>query len=88
MRKALLVFIFIFLIAQTASACPVCWGDPDDAMVKGANRGIWVLLGIVGFVQIGFAALFISFWRRARAQQRFKESLHVIHPFDKGGPLS
>ena len=71
-------------IVQTAWACPVCWGAPDDPMVKGVNKGIWVLLGLVGFVQIGFVALFWSFWRRAREQQRFRESLHVI----EGGPVS
>jgi hypothetical protein len=53
-------------------------------MVKGVNKGIYVLLGLVGLVQIGFVALFWSFWRRAREQKRFRESLHVI----EGGPLS
>lgn len=86
MRKAAIVLVL--LAAQAASACPVCWGNPDDPMVQSANAGIWVLLGIVALVQVGFAALFISFWRRAKAQQRFRESLHVIHRFDQGGPLS
>jgi hypothetical protein len=53
-------------------------------MTEGANRGIWVLLGIVGFVQLGFVALFWSFWRRARDQRRFRESLRLI----EGGPRS
>ena len=66
-----------------AFACPVCYGPPDDPMVKGTNNGIWVLLGVVGFVQVGFAALFWSFWRRARALRRFRESLRVI----EGGGL-
>jgi hypothetical protein len=69
-------------LAPALSACPVCWGAPDDPMVKGANMGIWVLLGVVGFVQIGFIAMFWSFWRRAREQRRFRESLRVI----EGGP--
>ncbi|MDQ3281946.1 MAG: hypothetical protein M3Q69_11100 [Acidobacteriota bacterium] len=72
------------LATRTLLACPVCWGSPDEPMVKGVNNGIWVLLGLVGFVQIGFVALFWSFWRRARAQQRFRESLRVI----EGGPHS
>ena len=76
--------LLILFAAQSAMACPVCWGAPDDPMVKGVNKGIWVLLGLVGFVQIGFVALFWSFWRRAREQKRFRESLHVI----EGGPLS
>lgn len=84
MRKAAVAIVLILIFANAAAACPVCWGNPDDPMVKSANNGIWVLLGVVGFVQIGFAALFISLWRRARQQQRFRESLHVI----EGGPLS
>ena len=88
MKKAAVALVLVLLFANAASACPVCWGAPDDPMVKSANNGIWVLLGVVGFVQVGFAALFISLWRRARQQQRFRESLHVVHQFDKGGPLS
>ncbi|MEO8381914.1 MAG: hypothetical protein ABI779_19790 [Acidobacteriota bacterium] len=66
------------VFSQSALACAVCYGAPGDPMTKGLNNGIWVLLGLVGFVQISFAALFWSFWRRAREQQRFRESLHVI----------
>jgi hypothetical protein len=82
MRTA--AIILLVMIAPAALACPVCWGNPDDPMVKSANNGIWVLLGVVAFVQIGFAALFISLWRRAKERERFRESLHII----EGGPLS
>ena len=80
----LLSLTFLLLLALPAFGCPVCWGAPDDPMVKSVNKGIYVLLGFVGFVQIGFIALFWSFWRRSREQKRFRESLHVI----EGGPLS
>jgi hypothetical protein len=79
-RSAMLAILL--LATQAVYACPVCWGAPDDPMVKGVNNGIWVLLGLVGFVQIGFVALFWSFWRRGREQRRFRESLRVI----EGGP--
>jgi hypothetical protein len=72
----------LILVAPTAFGCPVCYGNPDDPMVKGVNSGIWVLLGVVGLVQIGFVAMFWSFWRRGREQRRFRESLRVI----EGGP--
>ena len=73
------VFALILLaLAEPVFACAVCYGAPGDPMTEGMNRGIWVLLGIVFFVQIGFAALFWSFWRRSRAQRRFRESLRVI----------
>lgn len=80
-------FLLVILVAQSALACPVCLGNPDDPMVKGVNKGIWVLLGFITFVQIGFVALFWSFWRRSRERQRFRDSFHVVHP-SEGGPLS
>lgn len=81
-HRAAVVAVLVLLLPVIASACPVCFGSPDDPLVKGANRGIWVLLGFIAFVQIGFIAMFWSFWRRARAQKRFRESLRVI---DGGG---
>jgi hypothetical protein len=90
--RALVVIAALVLIAPAALACPVCFGSPDDPMVKGVNNGIWVLLALVALVQIGFAAMFWSFWRRARDQKRFRESLRVIHSFDRSfdreGPLT
>ena len=70
--------VLALAIAPSALACPVCFGSPGDPLVKGANNGIAVLLGIIVLVQIGFAALFVSFWRRARALQRRREQFHVI----------
>ena len=70
------------LAAEPAMACAVCYGNPGDPMVKGMNNGIWVLLGLVGFVQIGFVAMFWSFWRKSREQRRFRESFRVL----EGGP--
>ena len=78
----LCAFATLLFFATTVSACPVCWGNPDDPMVKSANSGVWVLLGVVAFVQIGLVAMFWSFWRHARQQRRFRESLRVI----EGGP--
>ena len=79
------VFALIALsVAPEAFACAVCYGAPGDPLVKGANNGIMFLLAVVGLVQIGFIAMFWSFWRRARAQRRFRESLRLI----EGGPRS
>ena len=66
------------LVAQSAMACPVCFGDPSSPLTRGASNGILFLLGIVGVVQIGFIALFVSFWRRARANRRLREQFHVL----------
>lgn len=86
--RRVIAILAILLIAPTALACPVCFGAPNDPMVKGVNNGIWVLLGLVAVVQVGFAAMFWSFWRRAREQKRFRESLRVIHSYDREGPLT
>jgi hypothetical protein len=64
--------------ATTASACPVCFGDPNAPIQKGVNNGIWVLLGVIGSVQVGFVALFWTFRQRARELQRRREQLKVI----------
>ncbi len=80
--------MLLLVIAPAVFGCPVCFGAPDDPMVKGVNNGIWVLLSLVGLVQIGFVALFWSFWRRAREQKRFRDSLRVIHSYDREGPFS
>jgi hypothetical protein len=77
-EQGILFALATLLFTQAAFACPVCFGSPDDPMVKGTANGVWVLLGVIGFVQIGFAALFWSFWRRARAMRRFRDSLRVI----------
>ena len=78
----------LLLAAQPALACAVCWGSPDAPMVKGVNSGMYVLLAFVAFVQIGFIALFWSFWKRARDLKRFRDSLQVIHGGQEGsGPM-
>jgi hypothetical protein len=74
-----LLLLAIQLLAPPAQACSVCYGAPDDPMTKGVNNGIWVLLGVVGFVQIGFAAMFWTFWKRARSQRRFREQFRVVN---------
>ena len=68
----------IVLAAQVASACPTCYGDPGSPMTKGSNNAILFMLGIIGFVQVGFIGLFVTFWRRARALRRRRESLRLL----------
>jgi len=66
------------LSAVYVNACPVCFGNPSSPLTKGTSNGILFLLGVIGLVQIGFVALFITFWRRARALRRRRESFHLI----------
>jgi hypothetical protein len=48
-------------------------------MVKGTNNGIFFLLGVIGFVQVGLGAMFVAFWRRARALRARRDALRVIN---------
>lgn len=68
----------VFGAALPAAACAVCYGDPDSAMSAGLNNAVLFLLAIVGVVQGGFVALFVSIGRRARERARRKASLEVI----------
>ncbi len=42
--------LILLATAQSARACPVCFGDPDSAMAQSAGTGILVLLGFIAFV--------------------------------------
>lgn len=76
--------LLALLLAPTlASACPVCFGAAGSTASKAASNGIFFLLGVIGFVQMGFVAMFIGFWRRARALRAHRDSFRVID----GGPF-
>jgi hypothetical protein len=72
--------IIVLLIAApiVASACPVCYGNQQTPLTKSAGNGVLFLLGIVGSVQVGFVALFVSFWRRTKALQQKREQFQII----------
>ena len=78
LAAAMMAVLLSMLIAEPLFACAVCTGAPGDPLVEGANRGIWVLLGIVFIVQIGFVALFVTFWRRARAIRKVREQFRLV----------
>jgi hypothetical protein len=69
--------IAIALVANSAFACPVCFGGASGGG-QGMNAAIIFLLIVVGVVQAGFVALFWSFWRRAKELRRRRESFHLI----------
>ena len=85
MKPTVRVVLGILAVALVASAagpamaCPVCFGASDSPMAAGMNNGIFFLLGVIGMVQIGFVALFVSFRRRGRVYQERLESFEVIN---------
>ena len=68
----------VVLWPQAAHACAVCFGAPNSPQTHGMNNAIFFLLGVVGFVQIGFVSLFYTLWRRARELRRHREEWQVI----------
>ena len=75
----LVLAVATFLIwADAASACAVCYGGADDAMTRGMNNGILTLLSVVGIVQIGFVAMFYSFWRRGKRRRDQRDKFQLI----------
>ncbi len=76
--RFVVVAICMLLVPSVLSACPVCYGAPNSPMTKSSNNAIMFLLGVVGFVQVGFIALFWSFWRRAKELRRRRDSFHLL----------
>jgi hypothetical protein len=77
-KTQLVIAVCLLLVPSILSACPVCYGAPDSPMTKSSNNAIMFLLGVVAFVQVGFIALFWSFWRRAKDLRRRRESFSVV----------
>ncbi|HSY51423.1 MAG TPA: hypothetical protein VLC46_21645 [Thermoanaerobaculia bacterium] len=76
--RFVVMVIALLLVPAILSACPVCYGAPNSPMTKSSNNAIVFLLGVIGFVQVGFVAMFWSFWRRAKELRRLRESFRVI----------
>lgn len=79
MKIAAAVLVALVLFAPSSYACSVCYGStPTGPQVSGMNNAILFLLGIIGVVQVGVVALFLSFRKRARLQARRRESFRLI----------
>ncbi|HSP34712.1 MAG TPA: hypothetical protein VLU46_10390 [Thermoanaerobaculia bacterium] len=70
--------VVLVAAASPLSACPVCFGDPNSPMVHGTSNAILFLLGVVGFVQLGFVAMFVSWWRNAEKLRKHREEFRLI----------
>lgn len=77
-RIAVIAAAVLLLAPAVLSACPVCYGAPNSPMTKSSNNAIMFMLGIIGFVQVGFIAMFWSFWRRAKELRRRRESFRLL----------
>jgi hypothetical protein len=77
-RSGLLAAVLAAFAPAAARACAVCFGGADSSMTEGMNAGILALLGIIGFVQVGFIALFLHFRQRSKRLEEHSDSLHLI----------
>ena len=77
-NRQLIITLLLILAPQVAHACPVCYGNPDSPLTKGSDNAMLFMLGVIGFVQVGFLGLFFTFWRRSRALRRRRESFRVL----------
>ena len=69
------IFLALWMMGDRAAwACSICYGEAEGPMLEAARGGVWLLFGLVGVVQLGFAAFFVSLWRRAR---RFRENVRT-----------
>jgi hypothetical protein len=55
---------------SAARACAVCFGDPESGMAQGVVAGVFVLIGVVGFVLVGLAGTGLFWMHRARQLSR------------------
>jgi hypothetical protein len=58
--------VFLTTPYDIASACSVCFGDPNSKMTQSIGWGIWVLMGFIVGVLILFAALFLKIRARMK----------------------
>lgn len=57
-----------------ASACSVCYGAAEGQMINAARMGVWLMVALVGAMQVSFGVFFVHLWRRARKQKESLES--------------
>ncbi len=75
---AILACLGALLSAEPVLACSVCFGDPNSAMVQGAQAGVLVLLGVVCVVLMGLASLLLFWMRRAAHLRTLEEASQTI----------
>jgi hypothetical protein len=59
--------------ASPVFACATCFGDPESPLTKGALMGVYVLVGVVGFVLSGIVATGACWIQRSRRLARVDE---------------
>lgn len=71
-----------------ARACPVCYGDPESEMVRGAVWGVAVLGVIVYGVVMGMVGIGVTWFVRARKLAGTQAELSLSRPAREDGMAS
>jgi len=69
MSRIVLVLLCFLLFVGQASACEVCFGDPNDPQTKGMNGAIITMVIITYLTITGMFTFFVIAYRRARAKR-------------------
>lgn len=65
--KRSLILLLLTLSPRLASACTVCFGDPNSPSAQAMGMAIFFLLATVGTVFVGAGAFVFTLARRARS---------------------
>lgn len=65
-----LSILFVYTAVERASACAVCFGDPESQMAKGVVAGVLVLVGVIGMVLLGLVSMGVLWALRSRRLAR------------------
>lgn len=70
--------------AGPASACAICFGDPNSPLTKSVEMGVWFLLAVTLLVEVSFGIFFLVYLRR-RAQSLQDASPRPVFRLAKKG---
>ena len=76
---SLCTVLALLAFAPTASACSVCFGNPESLLTQGAQQGVIVMLIVTYAVILGLAAMFAAVIIRARRRAAAETSELTPH---------
>jgi preprotein translocase subunit SecG len=62
-RSGAIALVVVVLVPRAASACPICFGAADSALLHGARSGVLAMAAITVIVLAAFARWFVKLRR-------------------------
>ncbi len=66
LKSSLILGVVVLCQNNAASACSVCFGDPNSDMARGVTAGVATLAGVIGFVLLGVLGTGLLWFQRGR----------------------